>query len=338
MPQFYNDISLHLPTDFLESCRLKVQGYFQPEALTALLTPGVSATERLALAWLGGEGKRYRPYLATTTYLCLKGQTDQADEQRLAAMAVAVEAFHKASLLHDDIADEDDFRYGRATFCREYGVGTALNVGDLLLGWGYGLIGRIDLPESARLRLLRIAAKAHQRLCIGQGEELHSRGLGQMLTTEQVLQIFGDKTAPAFSAALESAAAAAQADETLMDYLGPVAQTLGVAYQIRDDLHDILEPQYNELHTLRPLLVLAVVYERADAALRRALTDFYRRSPQGKTMPQALRQALTAAQTQAQMCSFLDDYRGRLQRLIGRIPHRSFRAAIDRAVQEMLSL
>src|SRR5260370_17186503 len=57
-------------------------------------------------------------------------------------VALAIEAFHKASLVHDDIEDDDTFRYGQETLHRRYGVGTAINVRDYLLRLGYRLVGR----------------------------------------------------------------------------------------------------------------------------------------------------------------------------------------------------
>ena len=61
------------------------------------------------------------------------------------AVALAIEAFHKASLVHDDVEDDDSFRYGRPTIHREYGTPMAINVGDFLIGLGYRLVsGRRD--------------------------------------------------------------------------------------------------------------------------------------------------------------------------------------------------
>ena len=70
--------------------------------------------------------------------------------------ALSIEAFHKASLVHDDIEDDDIFRYGRATLHRQYGVGTAINVGDYLIGLGYRLV---DLQV---LRHEDLSARAQQ--------------------------------------------------------------------------------------------------------------------------------------------------------------------------------
>ena len=61
--------------------------------------------------------------------------------QDLQKVAVAIECFHKASLIHDDIEDNDAARYGEKTLHEEFGAAVALNVGDLLIGEGYRLIG-----------------------------------------------------------------------------------------------------------------------------------------------------------------------------------------------------
>src|SRR4029079_4630281 len=56
--------------------------------------------------------------------------------------ALSIETFHKASLVHDDIEDDDLFRYGEQTLHRRFGMPTAINVGDYLIGLGYRLISR----------------------------------------------------------------------------------------------------------------------------------------------------------------------------------------------------
>ena len=62
---------------------------------------------------------------------------------------MAIEAFHKASLVHDDIEDDDRYRYGRETLHRQFDLGTAINVGDYLIGLGYRLVGSIRSEAGA---------------------------------------------------------------------------------------------------------------------------------------------------------------------------------------------
>ena len=113
--------------------------------------------EAIAYDWLAQGGKRSRPFITLAVYDALKGAPgtlsaeglDLPDAVRRAALAI--ETFHKASLVHDDIEDDDTFRYGRATLHRQYGVGTAINVGDYLIGLGYRLVGRELSIEYAAL-------------------------------------------------------------------------------------------------------------------------------------------------------------------------------------------
>src|SRR5262249_3719381 len=121
--------------------------------------------------------------------------------------ALCIETFHKASLVHDDIEDDDQFRYGDQTIHRKYGVPTAINVGDYMIGLGYRLISRDAKgmgPEAAADILDRLA-DAHMKLSEGQGAELLWRdSLKKQLSPLDALKIYALKTAPAFEAALYS--------------------------------------------------------------------------------------------------------------------------------------
>ena len=106
------------------------------------------ATDDLARDWLARDGKRWRPYLATAIWMALESE-GRAEAPAFTAdvrkLAVAIECFHKASLIHDDIEDGDDVRYGAPTLHAEHGVAVAINIGDLLLGEGYRLLGELEV-------------------------------------------------------------------------------------------------------------------------------------------------------------------------------------------------
>ncbi len=172
-------------------------------------------------------------------------------------LAIAVECFHKASLVHDDIEDDDDERYGEPTLHADHGVPVALNCGDLLVGEGYRLIAESDARPDTLVAMMRIASRGHRTLCLGQGAELCWIRAPRPMTPFEVLHVFRQKTAPAFEVALQIGAALAGADEDLLSVLGTYSDALGVAYQIRDDLEDVAARE------LRPSLPLAIAYERA---------------------------------------------------------------------------
>ena len=167
--------------------------------------------EAIAYDWLGQGGKHLRPFVTLAAYDALKGAPGTAGEDGLdlpdhvRRTALAIEAFHKASLVHDDIEDDDTFRYGRETLHRQYGVSTAINVGDYLIGLGYRLVSRErkELGGDCTADILDRLADAHLKLSEGQGAELLWRDAAdQALTTLDALKIYALKTSPAFEAAL----------------------------------------------------------------------------------------------------------------------------------------
>jgi geranylgeranyl pyrophosphate synthase len=266
----------------LDALRTEVQQWFTPDALAAVLGPAETETQRLAGDWLARGGKRWRPFLTACTARALAGELDAehrpAMEQTLPAAAVAVECFHKASLVHDDIEDDDPVRYNEPALHEQVGMGVALNVGDYLLGEGYRLLTGLPLDAGRVAQLVAVAAGGHHELCLGQGDELTWARQPRPLSVAEVLQIFRRKTAPAFEVALRVGAALAGRDGQLADVLTEYSSAIGTAYQIRDDLDDATREQAgNDLDAIRPTLLLAIAHERADGENREFLRRVWTR-------------------------------------------------------------
>ena len=104
---------------------------------------------------------------------------------------------------------------------------------------------------------MQVAAQGHRTLCLGQGAELTWMRTPKVLSTLQVLEIFRQKTTPAFAVSLEVGAILAGADEAVLEVLRKYSDALGIAYQVRDDLEDMAPSD------TRPSLPLAVAYEKA---------------------------------------------------------------------------
>ncbi len=229
-----------------------VKEWFDKENLRNLLSPPTDQTSLVAQDWLGGDGKRWRPYLLASTYLALTGRKDAPEEIQRAA--VAVECFHKASLVHDDIQDHDMMRYGKQTVNAAYGDSVAINVGDVLLGHGYRL-----LTGCQNMELIKVAADAHITLCKGQGMELEWSARPRTLTMDFVLDIFCNKTVPAFEVALIMGVICAVDDPALRTALQQYSRAMGIAYQLQDDIEDF---DTDEPVALRPSAVLAALCEQ----------------------------------------------------------------------------
>lgn len=228
------------------------------QALSAL--DPISATEAIAYDFLAKGGKHSRPFITLAAYDALKGgKATLADGESVVASfpdsvkraAMSIETFHKASLVHDDIQDDDEFRYGEQSLHRKYGVPTAINVGDYLIGYGYRLVSRDagELGSETAADILDFLADAHLRLSEGQGAELIWRDAREKhLKPIDALKIYALKTSPAFEAALYVGLRLVGPVE---DYVQPIktfARNLGVAFQILNDLKDWQDDTDNKLN------------------------------------------------------------------------------------------
>ena len=237
---------LHLTSDDktrrlnLNALHEEVRTWFTADSLTTLAGAPEGVAEIIARASLTGPGNRWRPYLTTAVSQALRSDPAAPFTPSIQKLALAVECFHKASLIHDDIEDGDALRYGQATLHATHGLPAALNAGDLLIGEGYRLIADCGLPGHQIAPLIRIAAHGQRDLCRGQGAELAWQQNPTPLTSGQILEIFRLKTAPAFSVALLLGAAHAGALDENEAPLLAFSEALGIAYQIRDDLEDHL--------------------------------------------------------------------------------------------------
>lgn len=212
-----------------------------------------SDTQAWGIDFLVSGGKYYRPFMTLAAYdVATRGIRTLGDGKILPdeiplsvrRAAVAMEFFHKASLVHDDIEDDDLFRYGRPTLHRKTGIPTAVNIGDYLLGEGYRLIAAdSELSPSIRLDILRRLSDCHVKLCKGQGTELFwtNHSGAEVPEAADVLNMYSLKTAPAFRAAIYTGFRLAMDDETLAQ-VEPIVDRLskywGIAFQIRNDLLD----------------------------------------------------------------------------------------------------
>jgi geranylgeranyl pyrophosphate synthase len=165
-------------------------------------------------------------------------------------VAMAIEAFHKASLVHDDIEDDDLYRYGQETLHRRYDLGTAINVGDYLIGLGYRLVNsaRGEIGAEAAGDIVDRMAAAHIKLCDGQGAEMAWQNTGDLsLKPIDALQIYALKTSPAFEAALYAGLRMAGPVGQYEEMIPAFSRHLGVGFQILNDLKDWQGDQNNKL-------------------------------------------------------------------------------------------
>jgi geranylgeranyl pyrophosphate synthase len=319
----------------LGSLRETIDFWFTPASLDLAMGTAEGETERIAREWLARAGKRWRPFLAVATYEALRSDPGAPLPAEMRKLAIAVECFHKASLIHDDIEDNDATRYGEKTLHEHYGLPIALNVGDLLIGEGYRLLGACQIADAQRALMLDVAAQGQRQLCRGQGAELCWTRDPRPLTTLEVIDVFRRKTAPAFEVALRLGAIYAGVDlhESVAPTLAAYSEALGIAYQIRDDLTDLgARGESNDIAGLRPSLLLAIAYERATGERRALLESVWRRTlPPGVGFDQveALYGALKADERARLL---LETYKEEAIRALRDIEHASLKGLLRRII------
>lgn len=315
----------------LDRLREQVDAWFAPAALAETFGRPVGATERIAQDWLARSGKRWRPFLVACAHAAFgQSPSEPAD---LARLAVAVECFHKASLIHDDIEDDDRTRYGEPTLHEQHGVPVALNVGDFLLGEGYRLIAALNLPADRKAAMLVVAIAGHRLLCLGQGEELSWMRQPRPLTPAEVLSIFRHKTAPAFEVALRLGALFAGAGDELANVLTQYSGFLGIAYQIRDDLADFAPDETGgDLAALRPSLLLAVAWELARDNDRAFLETAWRNPGQIRPSAARVRDILARLNVRETAEQLLESYKSEAVRALAPLDNASLKGLLRRVI------
>jgi len=188
---------------------------------------------------LTGEGKRLRGILFLRAYEAASGTADAS------ALAAAIEVVHAYSLVHDDLPcmDDDDVRRGRPTVHRVFGVAAATAAGlamvplaALCAAESCGALGLSGDDTAAVVRDLMIASGAGGM--IG-GQLLDLEGEGRPLALDELQRIHGAKTGALIAAAATIGGRAAGAPPEALAALARYGATIGLAFQIADDVLDV---------------------------------------------------------------------------------------------------
>ena len=320
----------------LDKIRDEVRSWFLPDDLEKLIGPARTRTEKIALDWMIVGGKRWRPFLVACVYQALS-ERDKPVPEAVRKLAVSVEYFHKASLIHDDIEDNDDLRYDKATLHLQHGMPIALNIGDLLLGDGYKLIAKCGLSPEQTSRLAAVASDAHRKLCLGQGEELFCMKGDTPPSSQTVLDIFRWKTSPAFEVALQFGAIAAGCNHEVCAVLTDFSNALGIAYQILDDLDDIRENTAGfNLSDMRSSLLFSLAFDHADDKMRQRLRILWRKAGVNNKFEDEDRKLLTESSAQDKAELLFEHYKNEAIRALNPLRSAELKTLLRRIVGKIL--
>ncbi|WP_159818574.1 (2E,6E)-farnesyl diphosphate synthase [Colwellia sp. 20A7] len=189
-------------------------------------------------------GKRIRPYLAYIT-----GEALGVDLKDIDGVAGSIECIHAYSLVHDDLPamDDDDLRRGKPTCHKAFDEATAILAGDSLQTLAFDIIANHDFSETVKPKQITliqqlITAAGYQGMCGGQALDLAATD--KMITLEQLEVLHSLKTGALLEASvLMVAECSSKISPQEKQALKAYAQFIGLAYQVRDDIIDIISTQ-----------------------------------------------------------------------------------------------
>jgi geranylgeranyl pyrophosphate synthase len=191
-----------------------------------------------AICWsLFGGGKRFRPALVFAA-----GKAFGAPDESLLRTAAAVEMIHTYSLIHDDLPamDDDDLRRGRATCHKKFGEATAILAGDALQALAFRAISDdAGLLADVRVQLMRELSTAATLMVSGQQMDLDAEG--KPLAGEEIGRIHLAKTGALLRFSARAGAIIAGASEKDLKTISEYGSTIGLLFQVTDDLLDVTQ-------------------------------------------------------------------------------------------------
>ncbi|TFG26552.1 polyprenyl synthetase family protein [Candidatus Thorarchaeota archaeon] len=176
-------------------------------------------------------GKRIRSLLTTLSCEAVGGTFEEA-----LPFAIATEFVQTASLIHDDVIDEDDTRRGVESTHKKYGNRMAIIAGDLLVAQAVKLVSKFSSPE-----LMYVVADAGVKMCEGEASDiLMYFTTPKLLTKENYFDIVRRKTVSFMRAAIKIGGMVGKATTEQLVILDTYGEQMGYAFQIRDDILDVI--------------------------------------------------------------------------------------------------
>lgn len=221
---------------------------------------------------MSAPGKRIRPALTIASSKLFRD-----GGPNLCAMAAAVEFLHVATLIHDDVVDQTDLRRGGPALYNLVGNRAAVLIGDYLFAQAAA-----TASETNNLRIMRLFADSVQALCSGQIEESSREGDARCwIDRETYYRTIDAKTAALFVLACQAGAIIGEASLEAAEALRQYGRSLGLAFQIVDDILDLVgdeavmgKPPGSDLR--QGLVTLPVIYLRdevPESILRQAFAS-----------------------------------------------------------------
>ena len=206
------------------------------QSLSVVSLPYQKLIDAMRYSLLAG-GKRLRPILVLAFCRMCGGNAEKA-----VPIACGVEMLHTYSLIHDDLPcmDDDDLRRGKPSNHRVFGEYTATLAGDALQAMAFEHVLQANLPAECVLRCAKILSVNAGAAGICGGQQIDMDLEGQTLDYHQLISIHRRKTSALIEASCLMGVAAANGTQEQENAAQRYAQALGLAFQIRDDMLDVI--------------------------------------------------------------------------------------------------
>lgn len=232
---------------------------------------------------LEGGGKRIRPAICLLTCEQLGGNPSDA-----LYFAAAVEILHNMFLIHDDVEDGDTIRRDRQTVWVKYGVANAINIGDYMLSVACKSVLNSPVSDGTKVRLARVFSETFETTCRGQAFDLNSRARVD-LTVRDYLDMVTLKTGRYLALGMVGGGIVAGRDDETLAHLEALCESMGAAFQIRDDVIDLTVGKGrggvtgNDIREGKASILYAHAVSEADLDQRDEIVDIMRRPREGTT-------------------------------------------------------
>lgn len=232
---------------------------------------------------LGLGGKRIRPYFT----LAGCGLCEGAIEDALPA-AISVELLHNFTLLHDDIMDSAHTRRGHPSVFKKWDSSTAILSGDAMYAWAFGQLqfyGKNDrFSKDQYCQILDIFLESAKTVCEGQAYDIEFENRESVELPDYIHMIEG-KTAALICGSLRMGGKVAGAGEAAMERLRDIGNHAGIAFQIQDDLLDVVaDPEKfgkksgGDIREGKKTFLSILALERAEGDMKRNLQTVFEKS------------------------------------------------------------
>lgn len=221
----------HFKQPLIEQLELEMQRYIEEHVQEEPLKESMIYSIRAG-------GKRIRPLLLFVTMASFQKKVDFGAIQ----VASALEMIHTYSLIHDDLPamDDDDLRRGQPTNHKVFGEALAILAGDSLLTMSFQLLSQSQLPNDKKLLLIQLLAETSGSSGMVAGQVADILGEGQKLSVDELIAIHRRKTGELIRFAILAGGILADQSQQTIEDLAKLANHLGLAFQIRDDILDVI--------------------------------------------------------------------------------------------------